>query len=403
MKDGPTGGESPRDLTVAGVMSGTSGDGIDVAICRVGPGKDGVPRWKMVGHRAFPFPKVVRECVLSAMNARAMAVADLSRLNWRLGALYADAVEKTREELGVAVELVGCHGQTVYHQAHPERFLGAPVRATWQMGEASVIAERLRCPVVSDLRPADLAAGGQGAPLVPMFDWVVLRDAAMHRVLLNLGGIANVTALRSGAELEATLAFDTGPGNMVVDGCMQDLYSKAMDTGGRVASRGRVFAGEVVTAMRDGYFSRLPPKSCGREQFGAGYVQGFVERCRKAGASNADVVATATALTSSSVVEAFENFVLPHFPAEAKREGRIEFLVSGGGAKNPVLMGMLEGVLRERGVRVRRLEELGIDPAAKEAAAFALLGWMTWAGLPGNVMGATGAARPVVLGKICFG
>ncbi len=391
------------EMVVAGVMSGTSADGIDVAICRVGPGNGGVPRWEMVGHRAFPFPKLVREAVLGAMNAPAAAVADLARLSWRLGALYADAVEKAQEELGVTVELVGCHGQTVYHQGHAERFLGAPVRATWQMGEAAVIAERLRCPVVSDLRPADLAAGGQGAPLVPMFDWVVLRDAAMHRVLLNLGGIANVTALRSGAGLEETLAFDTGPGNMVIDGCMRELYGKAIDTGGRVASRGRVFAGEVMTAMRDGYFGRLPPKSCGREQFGTKYVQTFIERCRKAGANNADIVTTATALTSSSVVEAFENFVLPHFPADAERDGRIEFLVSGGGAKNLALMGMLEGVLEERRVRVRRLEELGIDPAAKEAAAFALLGWMTWAGLPGNVVSATGATRPVVLGKICFG
>ena len=391
------------ELTVAGVMSGTSADGIDVAICRVGPGEGAVPQWKMVGHRAYPFPKAVREAVLGAMNAPAIAVADLARLSWRLGALYADAVEKAKDELGVQVELVGCHGQTVYHQAHAERFLGAPVRATWQMGEAAVVAERLRCPVVSDLRPADLAAGGQGAPLVPMFDWVVLRDAAMHRVLLNLGGVANLTALRGGAELEATLAFDTGPGNMVIDGCMRELYGKAFDVGGRVASRGRVFAGEVMAAMRDGYFGRLPPKSCGREQFGAQYAHGFVERCRKAGASNADIVTTATALTSSSVVEAFENFVLPHFPADAERDGKIEFLVSGGGARNLALMGMLGGVLQDRGVRIRRLEEVGIDPAAKEAAAFALLAWMTWSGLPGNVMGSTGAARPVVLGKVCFG
>ncbi len=390
-----------KAMTVAGVMSGTSADGIDVAVCRVGPSRRGVPRWKLVGHRAFPFPNAVREAVLRAMDAESIAVAELARLSWRLGALYADAVEGTARSLGVTVELVGCHGQTIYHQTKAERYLGAEVRATWQTGEAAEIAERMRCPVVSDLRPADLAAGGQGAPLVPMFDWAVLRDARVHRVLLNLGGIANVTAIGSGTELDRVLAFDTGPGNMVIDGCMQMLYNAPYDAGGEVAVHGKVYAGEVMAAMRDGFFGRIPPKSCGREQFGSEFVRTFVERCRRAGAEDADIVATATALTSSSVVEAFESFVRPHFPARPAR--RWELVVSGGGVKNRALVGMLEGAFGERDVTVRRSDELGIAPEVKEAAAFAMLAWLTWVGLPGNVPSATGARRPVVLGKVSFG
>ena len=214
----------PRSMVVAGVMSGTSADGIDVAVCRIGPGRGGVPKVEVLGHTATPYPKAVREAVLGAMAAEAISVAELSRLNWRLGALYADAVEAAAGERAIAVELVGCHGQTLYHQARAAKYLGAEVRATWQTGEAAVIAERLRCPVVSDFRPADLTAGGQAAPLVPMLDWVMFRSAKRARVLANLGGIGNVTAIPAGTN--DVMAFDTGPANMVIDGCMERLFGR---------------------------------------------------------------------------------------------------------------------------------------------------------------------------------
>ena len=388
-----------REMVVAGVMSGTSADGVEVAICRIVMGRGGTPKIGLLGARGFPYPKAVREAVLAAMDAKTIAVAELSRLNWRLGEIYAEAVEETAKQLEIAVELVGCHGQTIHHQARAERYLGTAVRATWQTGEAALIAERMRCPVVSDFRPADLAAGGQGAPLVPMLDAVMFRSAKVGRVLTNLGGIANVTALPAGAPRDELLAFDTGPGNMVIDGCVRRLYGKEYDEGGAIATSGKVLAGEVMRAMRDGYFAARPPKSCGREEFGDSFCEGFLARCRKAGAEDADVIATATALTSSSIVEAYEMFV-----AERLRGGRaIEFVAAGGGVKNAALMGMLEGALGERGVTVRRIEELGVAAEAKEAVAFALLAWLTWRGLPGNVLGATGASRPVVLGKVSFG
>ncbi len=390
-----TQGES---MVVAGVMSGTSADGIEIAACRIGPGAEGLPTVEVLGHRSFPYPAAVREAVLRAMAAESISVAELSRLNWRLGALYADAVAQTMEELGSRAELVGCHGQTIYHQATAETYLGAPVRATWQTGEAAMIAERMRCSVVSDFRPADLAAGGQGAPLVPMLDSVLFRSATVGRVLLNLGGIANVTSMPAGCRVEELLAFDTGPGNMVIDTCMRRLFGHEFDEDGAVAASGRVVRSEVDRVLQGAYFAAGPPKSCGREEFGAAFSEQLIAGCRAAGANDADAVATATALTVGSIVSAYEQFVMERM---AITKG-VEFVVAGGGVRNGTLMQWMVDELALRGVTVRRMEELGVAAEAKEAVAFALLAWLTWWGLPGNVVSATGAGRPVVLGKVCF-
>jgi anhydro-N-acetylmuramic acid kinase len=336
------------------------------------------------------------------MDAKAISAAELSRLNWRLGEIYADCVEKAAAKFGVKVGLVGCHGQTIYHQGVAAKYLGSDVRCTWQMGEASVIAERLRVPVVSDFRPADLAAGGQGAPLVPMLDYVMFRSAKVSRVLQNLGGIGNLTAIPAGADVDGVMAFDTGPANMVIDACMERLYGKAFDRDGAVARRGKVISPVVSRILEQKYFSALPPKSCGREEFGAGFVSEFIERCRKAGASDADIVATATALTAESVMGGYRRFVWAHLGSAAPL-AKMEFVVAGGGAKNAALMGMLCGGLEPLGVKVRFMEELGVPVQAKEAVAFALLAWLTWFGLPGYIPSATGASKPVVLGKVTHG
>ncbi len=388
-------------MVVAGVMSGTSADGVDVAVCRISPALKvgGVPRVKVLGHVGFGYSKAVRTAVLRVMEGGAVTPAKMSRLNWRLGEIYADCVEKAQEKLGVKIGLVGCHGQTVFHEARAVKVLGGAVRSTWQMGEASLIAERLRVPVVSDFRPADLAAGGQGAPLVPMLDYVMFRSEKVNRVLQNLGGIGNLTAISAGAGVDEVMAFDTGPGNMVIDACMQRLFGKAFDRGGAVARRGRVISAVVARVLEGGYFSALPPKSCGREEFGAEFAERFIEACRKAGASDADVVATATGLTAASVVDAYRRFVWAHLSAAAPM-AKTEFVVAGGGAKNGALMGMLRGGLEPLGVRVREMGELGVEAQAKEAVAFALLGWLTWNGMVGNVPAATGAGREVVLGKV---
>ncbi len=388
-------------MIVAGIMSGTSADGVDVALCRIRMGADGGPKLRLLGHAAFPYPAAVRKAVLAAMDATAISVADLSRLHWRLGALYADCVAKATEQFGLKLDLAGCHGQTIYHQAVPAKYLGAPVRATWQLGEASLIAERLRVPVVSDFRPADLAAGGQGAPLVPMLDYALFRSAKVNRVLQNLGGIANLTAIPAGGDADSVLAFDTGPANMVVDACMMRLYGKKMDHDGRVAARGSVLQPVVDTLLGDPYFAAAPPKSCGREQFGEAYTARFVTLCRAAGAANPDIVATAIALTAASILDSYRRFVWTHLGRRAPL-APTEFLVAGGGAQNPTLMRTLTDGLTALGVRVGTTDELDIPVQAKEAVAFALLAWLTWHRLPGNLPAATGASRPVILGKIIY-
>jgi anhydro-N-acetylmuramic acid kinase len=337
------------------------------------------------------------------MDARAMAVAEMSRLNWRLGEMYANSVEAAAQQFGVKVGLVGCHGQTVYHQGRASRFLGSNVRCTWQIGEASVIAERLRVPVVSDFRPADMAAGGQGAPLVPMLDYVMFRSAKASRILQNLGGIGNLTAIPAGSSTDSVMAFDTGPGNMVIDRCMTRLFGRPFDQDGAMARRGRVLDAVVEKVLKDRYFSSPPPKSCGREEFGEGFVLKFIAMCRKARANDADIVATATALTARSIVDAYRRFVWGHLGQNAPLTTRIEYVAAGGGAKNGTIMQMLREGLEPLGVKVKLMEELGVPAQAKEGVAFALLAWLTWSGMPGNVPSATGANRVVVLGKVTLG
>jgi anhydro-N-acetylmuramic acid kinase len=293
----------------------------------------------------------------------------------------------------------------VYHQGAAEKYLGKNVRATWQIGEAAVIAERLRVPVVNDFRPADIAAGGQGAPLVPMLDYCMFRSAKVSRVLQNLGGIGNLTAIPAEAGVDGVMAFDTGPGNMVIDACMRRLYEREFDKGGAVARTGRVLQEVVEKILKEGYFSALPPKSFGREQFGEAFVSRFIAMCRRAGGRedrDEDVIATATALTASSVVDAYRRFVWRHV-GQAAPLSPVEFVVAGGGTKNNVLMGMLRDGLEPLKVKVRLMEELGVAAQAKEAVAFALMAWLSWNGLPGNVPAATGASRAVVLGKVTHG
>jgi anhydro-N-acetylmuramic acid kinase len=394
-----TGAGRNRTMIVAGVMSGTSADGVDVALCRISSGRTPVdsPCVRLIGHLAAPYPRAVRDGLMRVMEGEALTAATMSRLNWRLGEIYAACVEQAAAKFRVTVALVGCHGQTVHHEA--SRGGGG---TTWQIGEAAVIAQRMRCPVVSDFRPADVAAGGQGAPLVPMLDWCLFRSAKVSRVLQNLGGIGNLTALPAGCGVDEVLAFDTGPANMVIDACMAKLFRRRYDRGGAVAKRGRADFALVTKLLRAPYFSALPPKSCGREEFGAAYADRLIVACRSTGASDADCVATATALTAASVLDAYRRFVWTHVGLAAPL-ARVEFCVAGGGARNSTLMQMLREGFGELDVKVRTTEELGVPAQAKEGVAFALLAWLSWHGLPGNIPAATGAKRPVVLGKVSRG
>jgi anhydro-N-acetylmuramic acid kinase len=392
----------PKALLVAGVMSGTSADGIDVALCRISPAlrADTAPRLKLLGHRSFAYEKKVRETILGIAAGNKTTAAEISQLSWRLGELYAESIATTSRELDLKPQLAAMHGQTVYHQAVPAKFLGAGVRCTSQIGESALLAERLRIPVVSDFRPADLAAGGQGAPLVPMLDFCLFRHATKNRVLLNLGGIANVTALPAACKSSGVLAFDTGPANILIDLLMQQLYDRRFDKNGAVAARGRVLTPVLERLLATPYFSAPTPKSCGREEFGGAFAHQLLALCKRA--SKQDVIATATALTAASILDAYRRFCWPHLGQHAPLARATELIAAGGGAKNPTLMRMLTEGFARLGVKVSTTASAGLPVDAKEAAAFALLGWLTWHGLPGNIPSATGASRPVILGKVTF-
>jgi anhydro-N-acetylmuramic acid kinase len=386
-------------MIVAGVMSGTSADGINVALVRVNDArraKSGLRsiRFDLIGHAEYPYPTAVREFVLRTMNSRQASVADLARLNFLLGELYADAVLTTQRHFRVQTELVGCHGQTIYHQGEASAFLGRKLAVTCQTGEGAVIAARVGAPVVSDFRPSDMVAGGKGAPLVPFLDFLLYRDSRSGRIVQNIGGIANLTAIPVGASSAQVIAFDTGPGNMVIDAVMQKLFHKPFDRDGRVAASGKVLDRVIADILRQPFFRQKPPKTAGREEFGREFAEKFMRRCRSAAAR--DVVATATALTARSIADSLQRFVL-------KKPGAYrEFVVSGGGAKNPTLIKMLAAELRPLGLKIRSSDEFGLPSEAKEATAFALLAYETWNRRPSNVPSATGARRPAILGKISY-
>ncbi len=389
-------------MIVAGIMSGTSADGINVALLQ--PVWRGRPRprafastnlsFKFLAHAEYPYPKNVRRAVLQAMNAQHASVADLARLNFLLAELYAEAVLATQRRFHKKVHLIGCHGQTLYHQGEPAPFLGRKLAVTWQTGEGAVIAARVGVPVVSDFRPADMAAGGKGAPLVPFLDYLLYRNQRIGRIVQNIGGIANLTAIPGGASSKEVMAFDTGPGNMVIDAVTDRLFDRPYDRDGRIAASGAVLERVVSVALRLPFFGRKPPKTAGREEFGREFAQQFVKSCGRTDKQN--VVATATALTARSIAEALRRFVL------RLRGSFGEFIVSGGGANNPTLLAMLANELRPLGLTIRSSDEFGLPSEAKEAAAFALMAYETWNQRPSNVPSATGAKRPVILGKISY-
>jgi anhydro-N-acetylmuramic acid kinase len=373
-------------------MSGTSADGVDVAVVRI-QGRGSYLSFDLLVHDYSEYPKPIRQAVLAAMNASHISVAELSRLNFRLGAFYADAVARAQKKAGKELDLVGCHGQTIYHQGTAEPYLGEKIACTWQTGEGSVVAARLRVPVVSDFRPADMAAGGKGAPLVPLLDYAIFRSKNKGMIVQNIGGIANLTAIPADAQPDEMTAFDTGPGNMVIDRLMQVLFGKPFDRGGDIARKGTILKPILEHSLEADYFKLKPPKTAGREEFGAEYANVFLRQCDKA--PKADVIATATALTARSMAQAVHRFVL-------KRGRYHDWVVSGGGTKNAALMAMLEKEAAELGLWLRHSDDFGIPSAAKEAVAFALLAYQTWNQLPGNVPSATGAKRAAVLGKISY-
>jgi anhydro-N-acetylmuramic acid kinase len=381
--------DRPIHLLV-GLMSGTSADGIDAVVAEVaGAGAETTAR--LLGHHHVAYSPEVRAAVLAACEPTA-PLPEVARLDVRLGELFAEAALAVMREQGIeSVDAIASHGQTVCHL--PDRAAGG---ATVQLGDPAVIAERTGATVVADFRRRDMAAGGEGAPLVPFADFVLFRSRECSRAVQNIGGVANVTVLPAGGTLDDVIAFDTGPGNSVIDGVAAAITGgrMALDEDGTMAASGLPHEGLIAWLMEHPFFRRPPPKSTGREEFGPPFAARLIERGRELGLDDADLAATATALTAASIASAYRNFVAP-------RHAVAEMILGGGGSLNPTLVRMLGD--RLPGVTVRRHEDFGIPAQAKEALAFAILGHETLMGQPANVPTATGARHPVVLGIIVPG
>jgi anhydro-N-acetylmuramic acid kinase len=386
-----------RGMLVLGIMSGTSADGIDVALARISGAPPRV-KARLLNHTAVKFPAQVRAEILRVAEQRTITAGELSQLNFRLGQLFAAAAKTACPRFRVAlssVDLIGSHGQTIFHQGVPVPYLGGRVASTLQIGEPAVIAARTGVTTVADFRPADMAVGGQGAPLVPYADYLLYSDRKLGRVSLNLGGIANVTVIPAGAARETVFAFDTGPANMLIDALVAHFTRgrKKFDDGARMALAGRAIPPLLDELMRDSYLKLTPPKSTGREYYGADYVKRVLAMGRRFGAKPNDLIRCVTIFTALSVLDALNRFV-------TRRTKIDQLIVSGGGARNPLIMAQLGAALPE--VEMLPSSRLGVPEEGKEAFAFALLAYETFHQRAGNVFSATGASGPAVLGKICY-
>jgi len=385
---------------VIGLMSGTSVDGIDAVLVRI-EGHGAGAKAREIAFRSYPFPPGLRAKVFRLFNPQEARVDSICQLDFLLGEVFAAAVDRLLKDCGRTrdeVDLVASAGQTIWHDPQPVieepgvDWIDHPLetRSTFAIGQSAVIAERTGITTIGDLRVRDVAAGGQGAPLVAYADWVLLRDPALGRCVQNIGGIGNVTYLPPGASTDDVIGFDTGPGNMVID-AMIDLATdgaQTFDQNGAVAARGHVAPEHLAAWLADPYFHTAPPKTTGREHFGVQFARRIMDEARELPFE--DLVATATALTAESIARAYRDFILPRGPID-------QIIIGGGGNRNSTLMAML----RERlpGIPLKSHEDFGIDSDAKEAIALAIIANDAVAGFDTNIPGATGG-RPTVLGKI---
>ena len=378
-------------------MSGTSADAIDVALARI----SGAPprlNAKLLNHTSITFPTELRKEILRVAEQKPISAGDLSQLNFRLGETFAEAALAACRRFGVSpkkISLIGSHGQTIFHQGQPVPYLGRRTASTLQIGEASIIAARTGITTIADFRPADIAQGGQGAPLVPYADYVLYRHEKLGRVSLNLGGIANLTIIPSAAKPSQVFAFDTGPANMLIDALVAHFTNgrQRYDKDARLAQQGRSIPALGDELMRDPYLKLAPPKSTGREYYGRTYLNKILALGQRHTAKPNDLIRAATIFTALSIVDALNRFVLPKTKIH-------QLIISGGGSHNPLILAQLAAGLPRIGIL--RSSELGVPEDAKEAFAFALLAYETFHRRPSNVPSATGARRPAILGKISY-
>jgi anhydro-N-acetylmuramic acid kinase len=377
---------------IIGLMSGTSADGITTALAEVaGTGK--TTKIRLQAYRTYPYPEKVRDLLFKLFAPGASTTKDVCEMNFVVGECFADAVLRFIGDSDFSdsdVDAVGSHGQTVWHQPIAEPVAGIPAASTLQIGEPAIISSRTGFPVVADFRKADMAVGGQGAPLTPYLDYVLHRNPSRNVALQNIGGIANLTYIPASASLEQVVAFDTGPGNMIIDAVARHYTRMSHDVDGGLARSGKVHAGLLAKLMRHSYYRRCPPKTTGREDFGEHYASEVIRRGESMGLGPEDVAATVTALTIETIADAYES-MLPG-PVD-------EVYVSGGGSRNPAIM---EGLRTKLRTPVSDYSVLGFPGEAKEALLVALLANEHIMGTPCNLPSATGARRRVVLGSLTW-
>ena len=405
-----------NSMLVLGMMSGTSADGIDTALVQI----SGAPpklKIKLQGHTKQSFPPAVRKEILRVAEQNPLSPGEFSQLHSRLGQVYAEAALNACKKLRISprkIDLIGNHGQTIFHQGQPVKFLGAKTASTLQIGDGSTIAALTGITTVSDFRPADVALGGQGAPLVPFADYALYRHKKLGRVSLNIGGIANITVIPANAKPSDVFAFDTGPGNMLIDSLVQHFTQgrQRYDKNAARAQSGRLVPSVLNELMKDPYLEEAPPKSSGREYFGASYTNEILALGRRHHAKSNDLIRTVTIFTALTIAGALNRFVLPKTKIH-------QFIVSGGGANNPLLMTQLIALLNfpvgaqhavqaslsartKPNIEVVTSDEFGIPTDGKEALAFAMFAYETFHHRPSNLPSATGARGPAILGKISY-
>jgi anhydro-N-acetylmuramic acid kinase len=384
-------------LLVLGLMSGTSADAIDVALAKISGAPPHISA-QLLKHTSTNFPQAIRKEILRVAEQQPISAGDLSQLNFRLGEIFAEAALTACKRFHIAtkkVALIGSHGQTIFHQGKPVLYLGRPTASTLQIGEASIIAARTNITTVADFRLADVAQGGQGAPLVPYADYLLYRHSKLGRVSLNLGGIANITVLPADAKPSQVFAFDTGPANMLIDALVQHFTHarQRYDKNAALAQSGRAQPALVDELMKDPYLKLGPPKSTGREYYGRAYLNNLIAAGRRHHAKPADLIRAATIFTALSIVDALHRFVLPIHKIH-------QLIVSGGGARNPLIIAQLAAALPP--IEIVPSAQLGVPEEAKEAFAFALMAYETFHRRPANLPSATGAQGPAILGKISY-
>ena len=382
---------------VVGMMSGTSVDGVDAALVEIS-GTDSEPKVKLLAFENKPYPPQVREKIFSLFTPANATVDKVGYMNFLLGEIYAKSALSVIEKAGMKpeeIDVIGSHGQTIWHAPIPESPDGIPVAYTVQIGEGSVIAERTGILTVSDFRVADMAAGGQGAPLVPFSEYLLYRREKETILLQNIGGIGNMTVMPAGAKPRDVFAFDTGPGNMIIDAVISAVTGgeKTYDAGGETAAKGRVCNALLDILKEEPYYRQPLPKTTGREHFGVQYTEKILSWWKENPIPVEDLLATVTDLTAYSIADAYERYVLPKYRAS-------EIIVGGGGSYNATLLRFMKERFASHGVAVRTQEDLGLSSDAKEAVAFALMADCCMRGKANTLPSVTGAEHPAVMGKI---